>query len=73
MVRVMRKSGHWKSVRLFFHDTGPDVAVYVLGEPNSWQDIEDGNEKMVNEMKIMNSPFPWASHSDNLLTEIRVQ
>lgn len=42
-----RKSGDWTNVRLYFHDTGPDVAVYTFAEAKSWTAIETGNAKMV--------------------------
>ncbi len=72
MVRIMRKSGDWKSVRMFFHDTGPDVALYTLAEPNDWAAIETGNATMVEEMDIMNTPFMWVRHTDNILVEMAV-
>lgn len=73
-VRAMRGTGEFKSVRLYIHNTGPAFALYVMAEPNSWQAIETGFEKFFAAFpNMMNEPFRWGPHSDNLLSEIAVQ
>ncbi len=72
-VRARRGTGEYKSVRLYIHNTGPRFALYILMEPNSWQAIETGAEKWFEAMPdIMDQPFVWGKHSDNLLAEIPV-
>jgi hypothetical protein len=73
-VKGYRETGEYKSVRLFFHHTGPKLAVYILLEPNSWQAIQDGQNKFFEaNADLMDKPFNWSGHSDNLLTEIPVE
>ena len=73
-VRSMRNTGEFKSVRLYIHNTGPAFALYVLAEPNSWQALETGFEKFFAAYpSMMNEPFRWGPHTDNLLSEIMVQ
>jgi len=73
-VKGYRETGEYKSVRLFFHHTGPNLAVYLLLEPKSWQSIQDGQNKFFDaNPELMDKPFNWAGHSDNLLTEIPVE
>jgi len=73
-VKTMRETGEFKSVRLFIHNTGPRFALYILAEPNNWQSIETGFEKwFAAHPEIMNQPFKWGTHSDNLLSEIPVE
>ena len=73
-VKGYRETGEYKSVRLFFHHTGPKLAVYLLLEPNSWQAIQDGQNKFFEaNPELMDNPFNWGGHSDNLLTEIPVE
>jgi hypothetical protein len=73
-VKDMRKTGEFKSVRLFIHNTGPRFALYVLTEPKSWQAIETGFGKfLAARADVMTKPQTWAGHSDNLLSEIPVQ
>jgi len=71
-VRTMRETGDFKSVRLFFHNTGPEVAIYILAEPKSWASIETGFEKLISKLGIMEKPLVWGDHSDNVLAEIPV-
>jgi len=73
-VKGYRETGEYKSVRLFFHHTGPKLAVYILLEPKSWQAIQDGQNKFFEaNPELMDNPFNWSGHSDNLLTEIAVE
>jgi len=72
-VKKFRATGEYKSVRLYIHNTGPRFALYILMEPKSWQAIEDGaNKFFAANPEIMNQPFNWGAHSDNLLSEISV-
>ena len=73
-VKAKRATGEYKSVRLFIHDTGPRLAVYLLEEPKSWQSIKTGWEKFEASMPDLgDTPFKWGRHSDNLLSEIEVE
>ena len=73
-VRDFRKTGEYKSVRLFIHNTGPALSLYVHMEPNSWQAIETGTNKyFAARPDIMSNPIKWGHHSDNLLNEIPVE
>lgn len=73
-VKTMRESGEYKSVRLFIHNTGPRFALYIFMEPNNWQSIEAGaNKFFAAHPEIMDKPFKWGAHSDNLLSEINVE
>lgn len=68
-----RKTGEYKSVRLFIHSYGPNLSIYSLREPNSWQAIPNGFQKFVAaNPKVMQEPFRCASHSDNILTEVPI-
>jgi len=55
------------------HHTGPKAAVYILAEPKSWQSIETGFEQWMDAIAVMTTPWKWASHSDDLLSEIPVK
>jgi len=73
VVRIMRETGEFKSVKLYWHHTGPRLALYILAEPNSWQAIETGFAKMFEAMPdFMDEPYTFGMHSDNLLSEIPV-
>jgi hypothetical protein len=72
-VNALRETGDFKSVRLFIHNTGPRFALYVIVEPNSWQSMETGFSKFLEAYAMMDKPWPWGTHSDNLLSEILVQ
>ena len=72
-VKAYRATGEYKSVRLFVHHTGPSFSLYMMLEPKSWQAIQDGQNKFFEAMaETMDQPFNWATHSDNLLTEVPV-
>ena len=72
--RTYRATGEYKSVRLFVHHTGPSFALYLMLEPKSWQAIQDGQNKFFEaNAEMMDTPFNWATHSDNLLSEIPVE
>lgn len=72
-VRVMRETGEFENVKLYMHHTGPRFALYVLAETSSRQAINDGFEKMFEAMPDwMDQPYEFATHSDNLLSEIPV-
>ena len=72
-VRAFRKTGEYKSVRLYIHNTGSAFGIYVLSEPKSWQSIEAGGSKALEDLNFMSEPWEWASHSDNLVSEILVE
>jgi len=74
-VGMYRKSGEFKSVRLFMHNTGPELAAYILIEPNDWQSLETGFQKtFAANPELLSEPIGWVSgHSDNLLSEITVE
>ena len=72
-VKVMRASGDFKSVRLFFHHTGPEPAIYIFAEPKNWGSIESGLDAQIEAFDLMNKPFNWSGHSDNLLSEVRIE
>lgn len=72
-VKGYRETGEYKSVRLFLHNSGPAFAIYVLLEPKSWQSIETGQSKFFEaNPDLMDRPFNWANHNDNILGEIVV-
>ena len=73
-VREMRKTGEYNSVRLYMHNYGPELAVYVVAEPKSWQALKSGADKLfAARPDIMTTPFRWAGHSDNILAEVLVR
>lgn len=73
-VRAYRQTGEFNSVRLFVHDWGSGLRVFVLAEPKSWQSIKTGNDKFfAARPDIFTSPFRWAGHSDDILTEVPVR
>jgi len=72
-VRQLRNTGQFKTVRLYMHHTGSKAAVYILAEPKSWQSIETGFEQWMDAIAVMTTPWRWASHSDDLLSEIPVK
>lgn len=72
-VRDLRKTGEYRNVRLYMHNTGPALAVYILMEPKSWQALETGADKFfAARPDILGQPLKWARHSDNLLSEVPV-
>ena len=72
--KTYRATGEYKSVRLFVHHTGPSFSLYLMLEPKSWQAIQDGQNKFFEaNAETMDEPFNWATHSDNLLSEIPVE
>jgi hypothetical protein len=73
IVRAMRNTGEYRSVRLYIHNTGPQMGIYVLAEPNSWQAIEMGANKAIQALGYMSQRWGWASHSDNLMSEIQLE
>ncbi len=72
-VRIWRQSGNYKSVRLFSHRWGPELAFYIVYEPNSWEVI-GGHAATLFEARpeLLNSPGIFAGHSDNIMGEIIV-
>ncbi len=73
-VKIMRETGEFTRVRLFVHNTGPRFALYILAETDNWQSIETGFEKLFEAIPtLMDEPITWATHSDNLLSEIPVE
>ena len=72
-VKDLRATGEFRSVRLYMHNWGPELSVYVIHEPRSWQSIKNGYDKLfAARPDLMTAPFKWAGHSDNILTEIAV-
>lgn len=70
-VKVIRETKENKSVRLFLHHTGPELALYIFQEPKSWQSIIRCEEKMMAAMPdLINKPIWWSGHSDNVVAEI---
>jgi hypothetical protein len=72
-VRALRATGDHTDVRLFFHDWGPEAALYIVSETPDWNAV--GNifaEVLTVEPDLMNQPLGFAGHSDNILTEIPV-
>ena len=73
-VRAYRQTGEFNSVRLFIHDWGTGLRVFMLAEPKSWQSIKAGEDKFfAARPDIFTAPFRWAGHSDDILTEIPVR
>jgi hypothetical protein len=70
LAKAIRATGEYKSVRVFNHNTGPHLSVYVFVEPKSWQAIETGANKWIESTGALDKPWIWKSHSDNLLTEL---
>ena len=73
-VQALRATGKHSSVRLFFHDWGPEAAFYLVSETTDWGAIGTIFADVVAvEPDFMSQPFGFAGHSDNILTEIPVQ
>ncbi len=73
-VRILRKTGEFKSVRLYIHNTGPRFSLYIFVEPKNWQSIETGFEKFfAANPEIMSEPLGFGRHTDNLLSELSVE
>ena len=73
-VKGYRETGEYNSVRLYMHHTGPNLALYILLEPKSWQSIQDGQDKFfAANPEVMDQPFNWGGHSDNVLVEVPVE
>lgn len=73
-VKGYRETGEYNSVRLYMHHTGPKLALYILLEPKSWQSIQDGQDKFfAANAEVMDQPFNWGGHSDNVLVEVPVE
>lgn len=72
-VTSLRKTGEFKSVKLYIHNTGPRFAVYILAEPKSWQSLETGWQKFFAANPDFGDKPVWFTHSDNLLSEIPVE
>jgi hypothetical protein len=72
-VRIYRNSGHYKSVRLFTHSWGSELALYMVAEPNDWASVPAGFTALLEaQPDLMDRPSNWQAHSDNILTEIDV-
>lgn len=68
---ILRASGHYKSVRLFVHDWGSELAFYILSEPNNWASIPAGFAALLDaQPDLLDRPWNWQSHSDDIFTEI---
>jgi hypothetical protein len=68
-----RRTGEYKTLRLFAHHFGPRMSLYTIAEPRSWQSLETGMNKLVAaEPSLMTRPMACASHSDDILAEIPI-
>lgn len=73
-VRALRATGKHSSVRLFFHDWGPEAAFYIVSETADWGAIGTiFADVLAVDPDFMSQPFGFAGHSDNILTEIAVE
>ena len=73
-VRALRASGKHGSVRLFRHDWGPEASLYIMSETENWASIGTILEDVSTaEPDILDRPFGFAGHRDNILVEIPVQ
>ena len=73
LAKAIRATGEYKTVRVFNHNTGPNLSVYIFMEPKSWQAIETGASKWIESAGLLDKPWLWKSHSDNVLTELSVE
>jgi hypothetical protein len=74
IVRVHRATGAYKSVRLFSHNWGPEMAFYLVTEPNDWASIPEGFQaELEADPDLLDRPDGWEAHSDNILAEIVVE
>ena len=72
-VRISRSTGQYKSVRLFRHSWGSELAFYIVAEPNDWSSIPAGFTAILEaQPDLLDRPFNWQAHADNILTEIEV-
>jgi len=66
-----RKTGQYKSVKLFVHHYGPALALYTVMEPRSWAAVEAGfAQALAANPEFLTTPFLCAEHSDNILVEV---
>lgn len=73
LIKDMRATGEYKSVRLYLHEWGSELALYVITEPRSWASIEAGWEKLTKARPdLMTSPYKFGRHSDQILAEVPV-
>ncbi len=73
-VSALRATGKHNSVRLFFHDWGPNAAFYIVSETTDWAAIGTiFADVIAADPGFTTRPFGFAGHSDNILTEIPVQ
>lgn len=73
-VRALRASGKHSSVRLFLHDWGPELALYIVSETDDWGAIGTiFDDVIAAEPDVMKKPLGFVGHSDNILTEIPVE
>ena len=73
-VRAIRNSGKHSSVRLFFHDWGPETAFYIVSETSDWGAIGTLFADILAEIPdFPDQKWGFAGHSDNILTEIPVE
>ncbi len=73
-VSALRATGKHSSVRLFFHDWGPNAAFYIVSETTDWGAIGTiFADVLAADPDFVSRPWGFAGHSDNILTEIPVQ
>ena len=73
-VRILRATGKHSSVRLFFHDWGPETAFYIVSETSDWGAIGTIFADILAEIPdFPNQKWGFAGHSDNILSEIPVE
>ena len=72
-VQALRATGRHSNVRLFLHDWGPQIALYIVSETNDWDAIGSiFADVLAADPGFMTRPLGFAGHSDNILTEIPV-
>ncbi len=72
-VRIWRSTGQYKSVRLFSHSWGSELAFYTISEPNDWASVPTSFAALLEaQPDLLDRPLIWQAHADNILTEIEV-
>ena len=73
-VRAFRGSGKHSSVRLFMHEWGSEAAFYIISETADWSAIGTMFEDILAaNPEFMDAQWGYASHADEILTEIPVE
>ena len=73
-VRILRNTGKYDRVRLFFHGWGPKLGLYLVTETSDWGAIGTLYEDILAEHpEFLDQAWGWGGHSDNIMTEIPVE